>query len=123
EVRLVDSIHTLRTQTQQTPAGGPGQVRACVDALVGLAKEQGVTMVLSGHVTKGGDLAGPRTIEHAVDVVLTFEGDTRSGLRVLAGGKNRFGQEGEVAWFHMGRAGLEERELGPGLSESNGEPG
>jgi DNA repair protein RadA/Sms len=63
-------------------------------------------MVLAGHVTKDGDLAGPRALEHAVDVVLAFEGDPRSGLRVLAAGKNRFGPEGETAWFEMGARGL-----------------
>ena len=68
-------------------------------------------MLLTGHVTKDGDLAGPRALEHAVDVVLAFDGDTRSGLRVLTGGKNRFGAEGESAWFEMGAAGL--REIDP----------
>ena len=88
--------------------GGPSQVRMCTDALVGLAKEEGIAVLLTGHVTKDGDLAGPRTLEHAVDVVLTFDGDPRSGLRVLSGGKNRFGAEGETAWFEMGAQGLSE---------------
>jgi DNA repair protein RadA/Sms len=73
-----------------------------------MAKEEGIAVVLTGHVTKDGDLAGPRTLEHAVDVVLTFDGDARSGLRVLSGGKNRFGAEGETAWFEMGPRGLKE---------------
>ena len=76
--------------------------------LVGLAKEEGIAMLLTGHVTKDGDLAGPRTLEHAVDVVMTFDGDPRSGLRVLSAGKNRFGAEGETAWFEMGTRGLHE---------------
>ena len=80
--------------------------RMCVDALLGLAKEHGVTVIVAGHVTKDGDLAGPRALEHAVDVVLSFDGDVRSGLRVLAGGKNRFGAEGETAWFEMTSSGL-----------------
>ena len=63
---------------------------------------------MTGHVTKDGDLAGPRALEHAVDVVLMFEGDPRSGLRVLSGGKNRFGAEGETAWFEMDADGLHE---------------
>ena len=75
---------------------------------MGLAKEEGIAVLLTGHVTKDGDLAGPRTLEHAVDVVLTFDGDPRSGLRVLSGGKNRFGAEGETAWFEMGAGGLTE---------------
>ena len=85
-------------------AGRP-RFALCTDALVGLAKEEGIAVLMTGHVTKDGDLAGPRTLEHAVDVVLTFDGDPRSGLRVLSGGKNRFGAEGETAWFEMGARG------------------
>lgn len=121
-VLAVDSVHTLRSTSSETLAGGPGQVRLCVDALTGLAKEHGIAVILVGHVTKAGDLAGPRTMEHAVDVVLSFEGDPRSGLRVLAGGKNRFGSEGEVTWFEMERAGLVETETGPALA-ADAEPG
>jgi DNA repair protein RadA/Sms len=104
----VDSIQALRDPTGPQVAGGVAQVRACTDALVGLAKELGIAVVMTGHVTKDGDVAGPRALEHAVDVVLHFEGDARSGLRVLAGGKNRFGAEGEAAWFEIGAAGLAE---------------
>jgi DNA repair protein RadA/Sms len=122
-VLIVDSIHTLRDSSQDTLAGGPAQVRHCVDALVGLAKVRGITMLLVGHVTKAGDLAGPRTVEHAVDVLLTFEGDVRSGRRILAGGKNRFGPEGEVAWFEMGADGLQERDGACGPDAGEPEPG
>jgi DNA repair protein RadA/Sms len=104
----VDSIQTIRERASGQVAGGVGQVRACTDALVGLAKDDGVAVILTGHVTKHGDLAGPRTLEHAVDVVLTFDGDPRSGLRVLTAGKNRFGAEGESAWFEMRPDGLGE---------------
>jgi DNA repair protein RadA/Sms len=76
-----------------------------------------------GHVTKEGDLAGPRTLEHAVDTVLTFEGDHRSGLRVLSAGKNRFGPEGEMAWFEMGSGGLAETDTGPRIGGSEVEAG
>jgi DNA repair protein RadA/Sms len=107
----VDSIQTIRDTSGTQMPGGPSQVRLCTDALVGLAKEEGIAVLLTGHVTKDGDLAGPRTLEHAVDVVLTFDGDPRSGLRVLSGGKNRFGSEGETAWFEMGAQGL--REIDP----------
>jgi DNA repair protein RadA/Sms len=107
----VDSIQTVRDTSGTQMPGGPSQVRLCTDALVGLAKEEGIAVVLTGHVTKDGDLAGPRTLEHAVDAVLTFDGDPRSGLRVLCGGKNRFGAEGETAWFEMGANGL--REIDP----------
>ncbi|MFL5792017.1 MAG: AAA family ATPase [Actinomycetota bacterium] len=105
-VLAVDSIQTLRDPEATTQPGGVSQVRGCVDALVELAKTDDTTVVVSGHVTKEGDLAGPRALEHAVDVVLAFEGDPRSGLRIVSGGKNRFGAEGETAWFEMGPAGL-----------------
>jgi DNA repair protein RadA/Sms len=105
-VLAVDSIQTIRDAGGTQMPGGVSQVRMCADALVGLAKTEGVTVLLTGHVTKDGDLAGPRALEHAVDVVLSFDGDARSGLRVLAGGKNRFGAEGETAWFEMDGRGL-----------------
>jgi len=120
---VVDSIQTIRHPDSDSLPGGTGQVRACADALIGLAKEHGVSVVLVGHVTKDGDVAGPRTLEHAVDAVLTFEGDAGSGLRVLIGGKNRFGAEGEVAWFEMSGAGLVETDPGMALAEAAGEPG
>lgn len=119
----LDSIQALRDPDTTGIVGGPGQVRACADALVGLAKSQGICVLMTGHVTKDGDLAGPRTLEHAVDAVLSFEGDPRSGHRMLAGGKNRFGQEGEVAWFEMGPRGLAEADPGAWLSPGAGEPG
>jgi DNA repair protein RadA/Sms len=103
--------------------GGVAQVRNCTDALVGMAKEEGVAVVMTGHVTKDGDLAGPRALEHAVDVVLMFEGDPRSGLRVLSGGKNRFGAEGETAWFEMGSDGLHEVDPAGVLLSGFGVPG
>jgi DNA repair protein RadA/Sms len=108
----VDSIQALRDPDAGQVPGGPAQVRACADALVGLAKREGIAVLLTGHVTKEGDVAGPRTLEHAVDVVLTFDGEPRSGLRVLTGGKNRFGPEGEVTWLEMTAHGL--REIDPG---------
>src|SRR5206468_11618061 len=105
-VLAVDSIQTLRDPPGSQLAGGVTQVRLCTDALVGLAKTEGIAIVLTGHVTKVGDLAGPRALEHAVDVVINFDGDPRSGLRVLSSGKNRFGAEGETAWFEMRADGL-----------------
>ena len=105
-VLAVDSVQTIRDPDAPHVPGGVAQVRSATDALVGLAKAAGTAVVLTGHVTKDGDLAGPRALEHAVDAVLAFEGDPRSGLRVLAAGKNRFGAEGESAWFEMGPTGL-----------------
>lgn len=119
----VDSIQALRDSAAGQMPGGPSQVRGCTDALVGLAKSEGIAVLLTGHVTKDGDLAGPRTLEHAVDVVLTFDGDPRSGLRMLTGGKNRFGPEGEVAWFEMTGAGLLEIDPTALLLSGAGEPG
>jgi DNA repair protein RadA/Sms len=119
----VDSIQTLRDPDAAQVPGGPAQVRSCADALVGLAKALGIAVLLTGHVTKDGDLAGPRTLEHAVDVVLAFDGDPRSGLRVLSGGKNRFGAEGEVAWFEMTAEGLTEIDPAALLTTGVGEPG
>jgi DNA repair protein RadA/Sms len=110
-VLAVDSIQTLRDPGAPWTPGGVSQVRSATDALVGLAKSEGIAVVISGHVTKDGDLAGPRALEHTVDVVLAFQGDSRSGLRVLAGTKNRFGAEGEQAWFEMTPTGL--REIDP----------
>lgn len=119
----VDSIQTLRDSAAGQMPGGPSQVRGCTDALVGLAKSESIAVLLTGHVTKDGDLAGPRTLEHAVDVVLTFDGDPRSGLRMLTGGKNRFGPEGEVAWFEMTSTGLLEIDPTDLLLAGAGEPG
>ncbi|HVF07478.1 MAG TPA: AAA family ATPase [Actinomycetota bacterium] len=107
----VDSIQAIRDTSGTQMPGGVSQVRSCADSLVGLAKAEGIAVLLTGHVTKDGDLAGPRSLEHSVDAVLTFDGDVRSGLRVLAGGKNRFGAEGETAWFEMHPDGL--REIDP----------
>ena len=119
----VDSVQTIRDTSGTQAPGGPSQVRLCADALVGLAKEEGIAVLLTGHVTKDGDLAGPRTLEHAVDVVLTFDGDPRSGLRVLSGGKNRFGSEGESTWFEMGSRGLQEIDPTDLLVSGSASPG
>jgi DNA repair protein RadA/Sms len=122
-VLIVDSIHTIRDQASDALPGGVGQVRGCADLLIALAKETGIAVLLIGHVTKGGDLAGPRTLEHAVDCVLTFEGDPRTGRRIVVAGKNRFGPEGEVAWFEMTPAGLAEVDAGSSIGEPEAEPG
>lgn len=119
----VDSVQTLRDHTGGQVPGGTAQVRSCTDALVGLAKADGVAVLLTGHVTKDGDVAGPRTLEHAVDVVLTFDGDPRSGLRMLTGGKNRYGAEGEIDWLEMTPTGLREIDPADLLVSGHGEPG
>lgn len=123
KVLVVDSIQAIKDPETTGLPGGPSQVRACADALIGLAKTEGVTVILAGQVTKDGDLAGPRTLEHAVDVVCSFDGDPRTGLRVLTAGKNRFGPDGEVALFDMGANGLEEIDPSSVMSRSDGEVG
>lgn len=122
-VLVVDSIQAIREPGHTSLPGGPTQVRLCADALVGLAKAEGVVVVVAGQVTKDGEVAGPRTLEHAVDVVCSFDGDQRTGLRVLAGGKNRFGPEGELAWFEMGAEGLVEADPSELLTSKEPEPG
>jgi DNA repair protein RadA/Sms len=122
-VLVVDSIQSIRDPDTTGLPGGPSQVRACADALIDLAKTEGVTVILAGQVTKDGDLAGPRTLEHAVDVVTSFGGDPRTGLRVLTSGKNRFGPDGEVSWFDMRADGLEEIDPSSVMSPSEGEVG
>jgi DNA repair protein RadA/Sms len=122
-VLIVDSVQTIRDGESEGMPGGMAQVRACADALVWLAKQDEVTVLLVGHVTKGGELAGPRALEHAVDAVLSFEGEPRSGLRILVAGKNRFGPDGEVAWFEMNSSGLLETDASPHPRDGPAEPG
>jgi DNA repair protein RadA/Sms len=120
---VVDSIQSIRDPASSSLPGGPAQVRACADALVSLAKAEGMAVILVGQVTKDGDVAGPRTLEHAVDVVCSFDADDAAGLRVLAGGKNRFGPEGELAWFEMAGDGLRDVDPSAVLAPSDGEAG
>jgi DNA repair protein RadA/Sms len=108
DVLVVDSIQTVFDPELGSAAGSVGQVRECAAALVRLAKERGVTVVLVGHVTKDGALAGPRVLEHLVDTVLSFEGDSHHALRLLRAVKHRFGATGELGLFEMGEEGLRE---------------
>jgi DNA repair protein RadA/Sms len=103
---VVDSIQTLTADELEGPAGSVGQVRAAAARLQALAKDQSVPVILVGHVTKDGTLAGPKTLEHMVDVVLTLEGERFSGLRLLRSTKNRFGSTEEVGVFEMAASGL-----------------
>jgi len=104
---LVDSIQTLRTDRIDSAAGSVGQVRECAAMLAASAKSQGTALLLIGHVTKEGSLAGPRVLEHLVDVVLSFEGDRAHPFRILRATKNRFGATSEIGVFTMGESGLE----------------
>lgn len=103
---VVDSIQTVRDPALASAAGSVGQVRECAGALVRLAKTDDVAVVLVGHVTKEGALAGPRVLEHLVDTVLGFEGDRHHRLRLLRASKHRFGSTEELGVFEMTGAGL-----------------
>ncbi|SDP04055.1 DNA repair protein RadA/Sms [Actinopolyspora xinjiangensis] len=105
---IVDSIQTVQSAEAEGTPGGVTQVRAVTTALVALAKERGLPVILVGHVTKDGAVAGPRVLEHLVDVVLQFEGDEHSTLRMLRGVKNRFGPADEVGCFEQGDDGIAE---------------
>jgi DNA repair protein RadA/Sms len=105
---VVDSVQTVASEELDGPPGSVGQVRECTLRLMEYAKAEGVPVVLVGHVTKDGTLAGPKTLEHLVDVVLAIEGDRTGGLRLLRAAKNRYGSTEEVGVFEMGDRGLTE---------------
>ena len=105
---LVDSVQTVSVEELDGPPGSVGQVRESTLRLMELAKAEGIPVVLVGHVTKDGTLAGPKTLEHLVDVVLSIEGDRTGGLRLLRAAKNRYGSTEEVGVFEMGERGLAE---------------
>jgi len=105
---VVDSIQTATVDELDGPAGSVGQVREAALRLMDLAKGDGIVVVLVGHVTKDGTIAGPKTLEHLVDAVLGLEGDRSGGLRLLRASKNRFGSTEEVGVFEMGELGLAE---------------
>jgi DNA repair protein RadA/Sms len=103
---VVDSVQTVASEELDGPPGSVGQVREATLRLMELAKVEGIPVVLVGHVTKDGTLAGPKTLEHLVDVVLSIEGDRSGALRLLRASKNRFGSTEEVGVFEMGEGGL-----------------
>ncbi|MEV8509562.1 DNA repair protein RadA [Actinoplanes sp. NPDC051475] len=103
---IIDSVQTISAPGTEGVPGGVTQVRAVTAALVSVAKERGVATVLVGHVTKDGSVAGPRVLEHLVDVVLHFEGDKHSSLRLVRGVKNRYGAADEVGCFEMHESGI-----------------
>lgn len=105
---IIDSIQTMYNPELQTAAGSVGQVRECTAKLLQFAKTTGIAVLLIGHVTKDGTIAGPRLLEHMVDVVLQFEGDRSYAFRVLRALKNRFGSTNESGIFSMEAGGLQE---------------
>ncbi|WP_313705692.1 DNA repair protein RadA [Massilia sp.] len=106
EVAVIDSIQTLYSDALTAAPGSVSQVRECAAQLTRVAKQTGVTIILVGHVTKEGALAGPRVLEHIVDTVLYFEGDTQSSFRLVRAIKNRFGAVNELGVFAMTEKGL-----------------
>jgi DNA repair protein RadA/Sms len=106
DLLIVDSVQTVSVTGVDGVPGGVTQVREVTAALTALAKQRTMTTVLVGHVTKDGSVAGPRTLEHLVDVVLQFEGDSRGQLRMVRALKNRFGPTDEVGCFELGEYGL-----------------
>ena len=103
---VVDSVQTISTDTVDSATGGVPQIRAVAAALIAVAKERGIATVLVGHVTKDGSIAGPRVLEHLVDVVLHFEGDRHSSLRLIRATKNRYGAADEIGCFEMREDGI-----------------
>ncbi|MEI6867491.1 MAG: DNA repair protein RadA, partial [Actinomycetes bacterium] len=106
QLLIIDSIQTISSNTVEGAPGGVTQVREIAAALIRIAKERSITLVLVGHVTKDGSIAGPRLLEHLVDVVLNFEGDRHSRLRLIRAMKNRFGASDEVGCFDMNDSGI-----------------
>ncbi len=105
---VLDSVQTIGTAEADGSPGGVTQVREVTAALVRVAKRRGLAVIIVGHVTKDGAIAGPRLLEHLVDVVLAFDGDRHSGFRMVRATKNRFGPADEVGCFEMGEHGIVE---------------
>lgn len=105
---VVDSVQTFASADVDGAAGGVTQVREVAHAMIRAAKQRGIAMVLVGHVTKDGSVAGPRLLEHLVDVVLTFDGDKHNSLRMIRATKNRFGPTDEVGCFELTESGIAE---------------
>lgn len=107
-VVIIDSIQTLYTEKIESTPGSVSQIRECAASLLRYAKETGTPVLLIGHITKDGTIAGPKVLEHIVDVVLQFEGDTQHIYRLLRAAKNRFGSTSELGIFEMQNEGLRE---------------
>lgn len=105
---IIDSIQTIFSQYIESSAGSVSQVRECATSLLRFAKETSTPVIIIGHITKDGTIAGPKVLEHIVDVVLQFEGEQRGAFRILRSIKNRFGASAELAVYEMTGAGLNE---------------
>lgn len=109
-VAIIDSIQTMYDENYPSSQGSVTQVRQCALRLIGKAKEDGISMLLVGHVNKEGSIAGPKVLEHMVDAVLYFEGDKQHAYRIVRAEKNRYGSTNEIGVFEMGEEGLNEIE-------------
>jgi DNA repair protein RadA/Sms len=108
DLMIVDSVQTMFTETVESTPGSVSQIKEVAAMLLRFAKESGVPVILIGHITKDGYIAGPKILEHIVDVVLQFEGENRGSYRILRSIKNRFGSTSEIAVFEMTGTGLRE---------------
>lgn len=108
EILIIDSIQTMLSDDLESSAGSVSQIRECASKLLKYAKESNVPVILIGHITKDGNIAGPKILEHIVDAVLQFEGDSNYMYRILRGIKNRFGSTSEIGIFEMNQKGLRE---------------
>ena len=108
DLMVVDSVQTMYSQNVESTPGSVTQIKEVASILLRFAKETGIPVILIGHITKEGYIAGPKVLEHIVDVVLQFEGDNRGSYRILRSIKNRFGSTSELAVFEMTGKGLRE---------------
>lgn len=106
ELLVIDSIQTIQTELSESSPGSPSQIRECANLLLKYAKTENVLVILIGHITKEGSIAGPKILEHTVDVVLQFDGDKHYMYRILRGQKNRFGSTNELGIYEMQHTGL-----------------
>ena len=107
QLLIIDSVQTIGSSAADGAPGGVTQVREVAGALIRICKDRDITLLLVGHVTKDGSIAGPRLLEHIVDVVLQFEGERHSRLRLIRAIKNRFGASDEVGCFDLSDTGIE----------------
>ncbi len=108
EILVIDSIQSIYTSNITSSSGSVSQIRECTNTLMDIAKNKNITVIIIGHVTKDGNIAGPKVLEHMVDTVIYFEGDKYKSQRLLRSIKNRFGSTNEIGVFNMAENGLEE---------------
>ena len=106
QLLVIDSIQTIQTELSDSTPGSVSQIRECANALLKYCKTEGVAVLVIGHITKEGSIAGPKVLEHTVDVVLQFDGDKHYMYRILRGQKNRFGSTAELGIYEMRQTGL-----------------